>query len=179
MNKQNIYLEWLVLKAQAGETGALNELLELIRHRMLVYARRLMPGSADADDCVQDALLVVSKQLPRLREPKAFHGWMYRIINSRCQDHWRRQRPTAALFDEAAQGPDTTGETGQQLDVSQAISRLPARESSVLHLFYFEGFTVTEISQILDKPAGTVKSLLFQARGHIKTLLTQESAYEH
>ncbi|MFC3194471.1 RNA polymerase sigma factor [Marinicella sediminis] len=175
MNKQNIYIEWLVLKAQTDEPQVINELLELIRHKLLAYARRLLPERADADDCVQDALWVIANKIHQLKEPKAFHGWIYRIVHSRCQDLWRKQRPTDPLPDETIDQGESASRTEMAMDLSQAISCLSVKEASVVHLFYFEGFTVVEIGHILETPAGTVKSLLFQARGHIKSWLTQES----
>jgi RNA polymerase sigma factor (sigma-70 family) len=172
MNQQNIYIEWLVLKIQGGDEQALNDLLDAIRHRLLTYARRLLSDPADADDCVQDALVVICKKLHQLREPKAFHGWMYRVINSRCQDFWRRQRPAESLEKHVIPTADTTERTADVSDMAGAIGQLAVGEAAVMHLFYFAGFTVAEISQILDKPAGTIKSMLFQARAHIKSLLT-------
>lgn len=172
MKQQNIYIEWLVLKTQGGDEQTLNESLEIIRHRLLTYARRLLSDPADADDCVQDALVVICKKLHQLREPKAFHGWMYRVINSRCQDFWRRQRPAESLDEHIIATADTTERAADVSDVAEAIAQLMVRDAAVMHLFYFEGFTVSEISQILDKPTGTIKSMLFQARARIRSLLT-------
>ena len=172
MNQQNIYIEWLVLKTQGGDQQALNDLLDCIRPRLVSYARRLLSDPADADDCVQDALWVVCRKLHQLREPKAFHGWMYRVINSRCQDFWRRQKPASPLEDQDIATADTTAPAGAVSAVANALGQLAVADAAVVHLFYFEGFTVGEISQILEKPAGTVKSMLFQARAHIKSLLT-------
>jgi|GEM_PF-1373365 len=179
MKTEKIYIEYLVLQVQTGESSALQKLLPLIQQRMLSYAKRLMQGSADAEDCVQDALMVVVKKLGQVKEPKAFHGWMYQVINSRCQDHWRRNQLASQQMDETNQESETFESvhvevSEQALDIKQAMLRLSKIQQSVIYLFYFEGFKVSELAVILGKPAGTIKSLLFDARAAIKSFLNQE-----
>lgn len=179
MKTEKIYIEYLVLQVQTGESSALQKLLPLIQQKMLSYAKRIMQGSADTEDCVQDALMVVMKKLGQLKDPKAFHGWMYQVINSRCLDHWRRNHmPSQAMDDtnqESAEFESVQSDVSEQsMDIKQAMSRLSKIQQSVIYLFYFEGFQVSELAIILNKPAGTIKSLLFDARAAIKSFLNQE-----
>ncbi len=179
MKTEKIYIEYLVLQAQMGESSALQKLLPLIQQKMLSYAKRIMRGSADAEDCVQEALMVVMKKLGQLKDPKAFHGWMYQVLNSRCQDHWRHNQvqtqPLDSINQQSAEFETTASEvTEQAIDIKQALAGLSKIQQSVIYLFYFEGFKVSEVADILEKPAGTIKSLLFDARAAIKSFLKQE-----
>ncbi len=179
MKTEKVYIEYLVLQTQLGDSSALQKLLVLVQQKMLSYAKRIMHGSADAEDCVQDALLVVVKKLSQLKDTKAFHGWMYQVIHSRCQDHWRRNSVQQQSLDSInQQGVEFEVETNlaseQTMDIKQAMSGLSKTQQSVIYLFYFEGFKVSEVAVILKKPAGTIKSLLFDARAAIKSFLNQE-----
>ncbi|TDR19619.1 RNA polymerase sigma-70 factor (ECF subfamily) [Marinicella litoralis] len=181
MQTEKIYIEYLLIQAQMGESVALQKLMPLIQQKMLSYAKRIMQGSADAEDCVQDAMMVVLKKLAQLKDPKAFHGWMYRVINTRCQDHWRRSHANRHghrvddMDPQAAAFQTESGEVREQvMDIKKAMSQLPQIQQSVIYLFYFEGFKVAEVAKILEKPAGTIKSLLFDARAAIKSFLKQE-----
>lgn len=57
------------------------------------------------------------------------------------------------------------------LALRQAITLLPAEQRELLHLFYELGRSVAEIAEILDVPAGTVKSRLFSVREILKQKL--------
>ena len=179
MKTEKIYIEYLVLQAQMGESEALQKLLPLIQQKMLSYAGRIMNGSADFEDCVQEALMVVMKKLGQLKDPKAFHGWMYQVLNSRCHDYWRRNRLQPESIDSINSSSidlaSVNNEGNEQaMDIKQAMYGLPKIQQSVIYLFYFEGFKVSEVAVILEKPAGTIKSLLFDARAAIKSFLNQE-----
>jgi RNA polymerase sigma-70 factor (ECF subfamily) len=183
MKTEKVYIEFLVLQAQAGDDAAISKLLPLIHQKMLVYANRLLHGSVDAEDCVQDAMLVVVKGLRQLRQVKAFHGWLYKVIHTRCIDLIRKlpagitfldDVPEHVRCDSANEGVNPGIGCDNQFDVSKAIQNLTTTQQSVIYLFYFEGFTVVEISVILEKPAGTIKSHLFAARAAIKSFLNQE-----
>ncbi len=181
MNAEKVYIEFLVLQVQAGETDIWSKLLPLLKQKMLAYAKRLLNGDVDAEDCVQEAMMMVVKRIGQLRDVKAFHSWLYKVTHSRCMDELRKLNTnldavgsvmSLTEFDPIEN--DVGPVSDQNLDVNKAINRLPKIQQAVVFLFYFEGFTVVEISVILEKPAGTIKSHLFEARAAIKSFLSQE-----
>jgi len=88
-------------------------------------------------------------------------------------DHLRTQaKASSEPPDEVADGTDLD----QQMDVKSAIAALPEEQQMIIYLFYYEGFTVTEVAQVMDKPAGTIKYLLFAARDQIKLKLQHEES---
>lgn len=56
----------------------------------------------------------------------------------------------------------------------QAVMRLPERYRTVIHLFYYEEYSVQEIASILGRSQGTVKSQLSRGRQLLKTMLTED-----
>lgn len=58
-----------------------------------------------------------------------------------------------------------------ELDVKQALDKLPNEYRTVIYLYYYEGYKTTEIAQILELPKGTVVSRLDRARKKLGTLL--------
>jgi RNA polymerase sigma-70 factor (ECF subfamily) len=182
MKTEKVYIEYLLLQVQAGESNALNQLLQIIRNKMMAFAKRYMIVTADADDCVQEAMVVICQQLKNLQNHHAFHGWMYKVLHSKCLDSWRKNNRHAAdsigvqdFIDDSIEDQSID----QQIDVNRAMQMLVPEFQTVVYLFYFEGFKVVEIADILKKPAGTVKSLLFTAREKIKSLVNQESNHEY
>ena len=56
----------------------------------------------------------------------------------------------------------------------EAVMRLPDKYRIVVHLFYYEDYTIAEIAQILKRREGTVKSQLNRGRKLLKTILMEE-----
>ena len=56
----------------------------------------------------------------------------------------------------------------------EAVMRLPDKYRIVVHLFYYEDYTIAEIAQILKRREGTVKSQLNRGRKLLKTMLMEE-----
>ena len=67
----------------------------------------------------------------------------------------------------APEAPETGG-------VTQAVLSLPARYRIPIHLYYYEGFSVSEIAKTIGKSEGTVKSRLFRARNLLRSRLKEE-----
>ncbi|MCB1583113.1 MAG: RNA polymerase sigma factor [Xanthomonadales bacterium] len=184
MKSEKVYIEYLLLKIQAGESDSMNRLLVLVQSKMQAYAQRLMSQKSDAEDCVQDAMLLMTKKIKQLKNIKAFHGWMYKILHNRCMDNLRKHKQEIAGIDteswigESSSEQDVAVKIDAQADIAGVLRQLSGQAQTIIFLFYFEGFTVNEISQVIDKPAGTIKSMLFEARNDIKQLLNRELTYE-
>ncbi|NAY93118.1 sigma-70 family RNA polymerase sigma factor [Muricauda sp. JGD-17] len=58
------------------------------------------------------------------------------------------------------------------IKLHQAVKQLPTNYSDVISLKYFEGMTILEISQILKKKEGTVKSLLSRGISKLRKIMT-------
>ncbi len=56
----------------------------------------------------------------------------------------------------------------------EAVMRLPEKYRAVIHLFYYEDYAVEEISSILRRPEGTIKSQLNRGRKLLKSMLQEE-----
>ena len=64
----------LVLRAQAGDREALDEVLRWIQGGLFAHLRRMLRNTAEAEDALQDTLLLVCRKLRWLREPSWFRA---------------------------------------------------------------------------------------------------------
>jgi len=175
MKSEKVYIEYLVLKAQAGEKLSAerevgDELFTLLQTKVRAFVLKILGNRSGVDDCVQASLLQVFNQLGQLRSVKAFHTWLYRIVYSSCMDHCRRDH-SAVEIEPCADALNID----QQIDVKTAIAQLAVSQQLVIFLFYYEGFTVAEMANILNQAAGTIKYKLFKAREQIEQQLTQKN----
>ena len=90
---QSLHERILVLRLQAGDHSAFQQLVERYDSRLRYYVRKLL-GSVDlADDVLQDVWLDVFRSVNKLAQPAAFSKWLYRIPRDRTYRELRRPRP--------------------------------------------------------------------------------------
>ena len=170
---EQIRHDLLVLRAQAGQREAVDELVRLWQTRLWRLALARMNDQEAAWDVSQDAWLAIIRGLPRLRQPEAFGRWAMQIVAKTASQRMRRLRTHANAMDRLAASAEQTTPAAASID-SQLLSSLPEAQMQTLVLYYWERMSVAEIAEPLGVPAGTVKSRLFHARSALKQLLGEE-----
>jgi RNA polymerase sigma factor (sigma-70 family) len=96
-----------------------------------------------AQDVAQEAFLAAYRELPNLRQPKAFPGWFRQIVLSQCHRLTRRRAVGTAGLDAAAtaisaepQPPEVLEEREMKDRVLAAIRALPEHQRMATTLFY-------------------------------------------
>ena len=162
----------LVAAAQTGDRAALELLLRRHHDRLRALARRLCGNDTDAADATQEALLSIVRGLDRFDGRAAFGTWAYRIATNACLDELRRRsrrpQPTDdATFAAAASGRDPGEVVSAQLDVDAALATLPVEFRAAVVLRDLCALDYAEIAEVLDSPAGTVRSRIAPGRAAI------------
>ena len=136
---------------------------------MCRVAARLAP-QADRDDVVQEAL---ARAWRRRSTYDASRGtpaaWLCAIVAGEASRTRLRTRPTTQLVDRPVE------DTRRDLDLEQAVARLPRRQRQAVDLHYFAGLTVAEAAVVMGCAEGTVKSTLSDARARLRTALGDPS----
>jgi RNA polymerase sigma-70 factor (ECF subfamily) len=166
--------EYLVSLSQAGSIEALDGLARRWTPRLLRYATRVLGGSGDAPDVVQDTWIGAIRGLRGLRDPAQFPAWIYGIATRKCADAIRantRRRRLDARAGTGEAGHDASAALEDRIDLASATRGLPPLQRAVVHLFYREDLSVEEIASVLGIPPGTVKSRLHHAREGLRRQL--------
>ncbi len=162
----------LVERARNGETAAFTALVERCWTRLVGFARSVA-GDTDAEDCVQEAMVIVWEKLASLKECAAFDSWVMRIVGRRCM---RRARGRARFvpLDQAPEGaePCSCGGT-EAFQVESLLALLPPRQRAVMHLTVIEGMTDSEIGTALAISPASVRSHRRRARETLGPRLRQ------
>jgi len=160
--------------AMDGDKRAFDLLYRRWHPKLLKLAYRLMGNPDEARDVMQDAALVIARDIHKLRDPARFSAWAYTILRRRAADYIDRAvRNRKAQESKAAtdQGPAAAGhDTEAAMTLRQALSQLPEADRLMLTLFYVDGLKGTEMAAALGVPIGTVKSRLFKARAKLKNI---------
>ncbi len=171
MNRhEHINNDLLVLRAQDGDSKAMEQLVDAWQPRLWAFARVLTGHDEEAWDVMQEVWLAVIHGLRTLHDQARFRPWIFRVVRHKASDRIRsRQRQRKLLSEHAANaGHETPPETNEIRDL---LGALPEQSGSLLALHYLEGFDYEELAAILEVPLGTVKSRLYKARQDLKTML--------
>ena len=131
---------------------------------------------AEADDIAQEALIKAYLSIAHYRDEGKFNAWLYRIAHNTFLDRCKSQ-PTHTSLDEAASLPDPTFNSDrnyQYQELYQAIATLPPKERTAILLYYLNGYTIKEISHIINCNQNAVKKQLSRGREQLKIKITQQ-----
>ena len=153
-------VEQLVRRAQAGDAVALEELIA----ELAPYVGRICGSVAlDAgEDAVQEAMIVIVKNLRSLREPAALRGWVRTIATREAVRVARSQR--AVPTDPADLEPLAVPDLAPGVDVAEVLAGLSPHHRAVLVLRELEGLSEAEAAEVLGVSVGTVKSRTARAK---------------
>lgn len=169
MNALDAYQAGLAIE---GDRTAFELLYRRWHPRGLRLAHRLTRNADEARDVMQDAALIIARDIRKLKDPARFSAWAFTIIRRRAADHIDRAVRRRTCEAELPVWPaGINSEDG--LSLKQALGRLSENDQLMLRLFYLDGFRGHEIAAALGIPIGTVKSRLFAARQSLKSIYTK------
>lgn len=165
----------LIQRAQSGNIEAFSSLVERHWSRLVRIARSVV-GDSEAEDCVQEALMVVWEKLSTLRDCAAFPAWTIRIVARRCLRRARRRWRFVALAAVADGADPSSASDRESIHVQQVLGLLPARQRAVMHLTVIEGMTDSEIGKALALAPASVRSHRRRARDILREVLQEVGA---
>ena len=181
----------LIKKLQARDTQAFELLIEEHQSRIFNLIFRMIGNHEEAEDLLQEVFITVFKKIDTFRGESSLSTWIYRIATNHCinrkkyltrRKHYaksaygelteKEQSESGSGITENLPRPDEMAE-GKQMEllIQKAISTLDDEYRVVLVLRDVQNLSYDEIEQILEVPAGTVKSRLHRARMALKEKL--------
>lgn len=149
---------------------------EVLKWERLLYrvSWSMLSNQEDCADAVQEALTRAWKNRDTLRNMKAFRGWLVQILNNVCRDMLRKRQKQRLLPLEEDVFV-TLAEEPCDFSMEELLELLSPEHRTAVILHYLEGYKVREIAQMLDTPAGTIKSRLMKARVCLRKALEADS----
>lgn len=162
----------LVERAREGDHDAFAVLLDAALARLDGAARLIVRDPDLARDAVQDACIRAWRDLPGLRDPERFDGWLHRLTVNACLDQLRRRRRRPIEVDIApidVPAPrDPTGDLADRMALEAALARLSPGHRAVVVLHYLLGMPLPDVAASLGIPTGTAKSRLHYALAELR-----------
>ena len=131
--------------------------------RVFSAAFSICRNREDADDTVQDTFLKYYTQNEEYIDESHLKAWLIRVAINRAKDlsgaFWRRNRVSWEEYMDELEFQEP-----EDRSLFEAVMRLPGKYRIVIHLFYYEEYSIDEISATLHRSQGTVKSQLSRGR---------------
>jgi RNA polymerase sigma-70 factor (ECF subfamily) len=163
----------LVERAQRGDHDAFATLAGAAIARLDTAARLIVRDHDLARDAVQDALVRCWRDLPTLRDPDAFDGWLHRLLVNACLDLVRRRRRRVLEVELTPLHSPSTGDfSGHVIDrdlLDRALAGLAPDWRALVVYHHLLGVPLPEVAAGLGIPLGTAKSRLHRAIGVLRT----------
>ncbi len=126
----------------------------------------------DANDVTQDVLIQLFKTPKEFESDSHLKNWLIRVTVNQCKMLFRS--PWNKIED-IGKYADTLGfEEESHLALFQAVMNLDKKYRVPILLFYYEGYSTSEIASILKIPEKTVSTRLFRAKAKLKDYLKEE-----
>lgn len=174
----------LIRRAKRGDVSAFEDLISGYEKKVYNTVYRFFNNAEDAMDITQEIFIKVFTSLRGFRENSSFSTWLYRIAVNTCIDFLRKKKEDMLpIKEEMAVGgeirlgssPQLPEEFVEKQELKQAlmkaINTLPEEQRMCVILRDIQGFSYTEISDILTCSLGTIKSRLSRGRRALKEKL--------
>ncbi|MEV4762226.1 sigma-70 family RNA polymerase sigma factor [Micromonospora chokoriensis] len=177
----------LVALAQAGDAAALGVLLAGHEAEMRAVAVSILGYGPDAEDAVQDAMVVALRRIGEVRDPAAVGAWLRAIVRNNSRMTVRGPRAVPVAEPEWFTRPADTPTPEEALDrgamrdwVWHAIEQLSEPDRLVTLLRYFsDASSYEQIAAVCGIPIGTVRSRLSHARRALSDGLRTAASAAH
>ena len=155
--------------AAGGDADAFMTLVRRYRAPLIAYVHGRTRIRDEAEDIAQDVLCKAWEHLPRLRDPGAFAGWLYKIAANAILSASRRRRPMNLSDDLPDLSPEPSCDAS--VDIHAAVGALPEDFRTAVSLRHFSGMSTDEVARALGVPPGTVRSRLSRAYARLRVQL--------
>ena len=175
----------LIVMYRNGDIEAFDTLFDQYHVSVYNFARMMLGSSGGAEDVLQEAFMTLAQTARSYTPAGKFRPWLMRIVRNLCLNRLRAERVRRAAVAQSelnsgnavSNNPspcDVAKDNEQTAIIRTAIGQLPDRQREALTLYAFEQMTYREISEVLDTPINTVKTLIYRARGSLAQNLNTE-----
>lgn len=164
-----------VKQMQAGNQEAFDAIFAAYQQKAVRTAAFICGDTALAQDIVQEAFVSCLLHIQDLKNPYGFATWFFKIL-TRCA--WKACKQQAVPIEDAVSPMESVWDSypseqkAEYESLYAAIQALSTKQRTVIILYYFNDFSIKEISRILTAPQATIKTRLFAAKHCLQKILT-------
>lgn len=170
----------LIDKLKKKEESALKEVMNMYKNQIFNYLNMMLSDRELAEELTQDTFVKVYFKAGSLRTEN-LKAWIYKIATNLARSEFRKRKVKniLSLSDVGDANYAYEPAIGNDIILEQMLSVLPEKYRIPLVMKELNNFSFEEMADILKKPIGTVKSLVFRGRQHIKHKFALQDGGSH
>ena len=151
----------------------IQELVERYQNSLYAVAFNVCKNQQDAEDAVQDTFLQYYNSKKEFESEQHIRAWLLRVVINKARNinrtFWKKNKCSLEDYIETLTFPNS-----QSRDLFEEVMKLPDKYRIVIHLFYYEDYSVREIADILKLSESNVKVRLSRGRALLRDSLKEE-----
>lgn len=144
------------------------------QERFYKIAYSYVKNEDDALDIVHDAICKALQKIDTLKNIGVVKTWFYKILVNSAIDYIRKNNKYVSLSQEDMINEKISNDIYSDIDLEQALNRLPEEYKSIIMLRYFEDMKIEEIANVLQQNINTVKTKLYKGLRRLKIKINTE-----
>ena len=178
MNQDQVTIEYVL----AGKTDHFATLMNKYHNEIFSFIFNMLGNYDDTEDLLQEIFLRVYENLSKYdKEKSSFRTWLYRVASnytlnylksSRYKKRVKQKVNIELLQDDTDIYEEAIKDQQIKLVIAAMKKLLSPKHQKILILHYFSGFTVKEISEVLEMPDKTIYKALHSSIEKIKKKVT-------
>ncbi|MBO5424874.1 MAG: sigma-70 family RNA polymerase sigma factor [Lachnospiraceae bacterium] len=153
----------------------LKDIFERQHKRVYRIAMLMLNNVSDAEDAVQNVFLKYIEKGSSFEDIEHEKAWFITVTRNYCKDQlknfWKRNVDMGDI-------PEQIQEEEQDNELLEHIMKLPDKYKEVIYLFYYEDYSIKDMSKILDRKESTIQTQLKTARDKLKKVIQEVRKYE-
>lgn len=165
------------MQMRGGEMIVLVEFREMYNRQIgMVYklSLLLLRNVQDAEDVAQMVFVKAWERKKKFRDREHEKAWFITVTRNQCYDilksYYRKNRQNLEDFIEIP----VAFSSREENELWQGLCTLPKKYTTVLYLYYYEGYSVRELAKILGRRESTIQTQLADGRKKLKEILKEE-----
>lgn len=146
------------------------ELIERYQKNLYAAAFNICKNQMDAEDVVQETFVQYYTTKKEFDNEQHIKAWLLRVTINKAKNlsmtFWRKHKCSLEDYMETLVFPDI-----HSRDLFEEVMKLPEKYRIVIHLFYYEEYSIREIAEILKLTESNVKVRLSRGRAALKSSL--------
>jgi len=168
----------VVRDVRRGDREAFGRLVQTYQGRLFGLVSMMVRQPSGAEEVTQDAFVRAYTHLDRYDDQRAFYSWLasiaVRLAQNWLRQHGQTMRREGTSLDSAPEPGTTAGALTELITDERsrhlwhAVAALSSGERTAVVLYYRDEMAVGDIAAALGVTTGTIKTLLFRARRHLR-----------
>ena len=174
---------YYIEEVRNGKISSFSYLVEKYQNFVYSLALKMLKNAEDAEEMAQDCFVKAFTKLDNFEGKAKFSTWLYSIVYHACITELRKKKNIfSSIEDNKITDQDEyrlfetiteNKKENQEKYLSEALEKLPEEDNVLLSLFYYEGFSVSDIKQVTGLSESNVKIKIFRARKKVYSILQE------